>query len=409
MGSMNWTEHAIFWHVYPLGFTGAPIREHPGEPQSRLRALIDWLDYAVELGANGLLLGPIFDSTTHGYDTVDPFAIDPRLGTEQDFLALVAECKKRGIRIVLDGVFSHVGSQHPQFLTDLAAGDSEMFAIDFSGESPVPEVFEGHGDLVRFDHSSPVAQGYVERVMRYWLGRGIDGWRLDAAYSIPSSFWAGILPGLKRDFPEAWIFGEVIHGDYSQIVKESGIDSVTQYELWKAIWSSMKDKNFFELDHALGRHNEFLDTFVPQTFIGNHDVSRIATVVGQHGAIVALAVLATVGGVPSIYYGDEQGFTGEKEQRIGGDDAVRPAFPASPAQLSTLGQDVYEAHQDLLGLRRRHPWLYSARTESVHVENERFIYQVSSGDNSLEVELDIVDQPRAKIYSNNGEILWQLP
>ena len=86
------------------------------------------------------------------------------------------------------------------------------------------------------------------------------------------------------------------------------MDSITQYELWKSIQHALETENFFELDWNLKRHNAFLDSFVPQTFIGNHDVTRIASQIGPAKAALSLAVLMTVGGVPSIYYGDEQGY-----------------------------------------------------------------------------------------------------
>jgi cyclomaltodextrinase / maltogenic alpha-amylase / neopullulanase len=396
---MGWVEHAIWWHVYPLGFTGAPIRE-AGEPAPRLRRLLGWLDYAVELGASGLLLGPVFASRTHGYDTLDHFAIDPRLGSEADFDELVAACRARGLRIVLDGVFSHVDATHPTL--------AHLFARHADG---TPQVFEGHTDLARLDHFTPQVVSVVADVLRHWLGRGIDGWRLDAAYSIPPAFWAEVLPQVRTRFPDAWFLGEVIHGDYAGIVKSSGTDTVTQYELWKAIWSSLSDGNLFELDWALSRHSGFLESFVPQTFVGNHDVTRIASTVGSAGALVALAVLMTVGGIPSIYAGDEQGFTGIKEARLGGDDAVRPAFPDTPADLAPWGGSIHRAHQDLVGLRRRHPWLTTAFTAPVALSNRSYTYRAVARDHSthLEITLDLEVSPTATIRDASGTVLWRPP
>ena len=109
---MGWVEHVVWWHVYPLGFTGAPIRTGH-DAAHRLGHLEAWLDYVVELGTSGLLLGPVFDSQTHGYDTLDHLRVDARLGDDADLDHLVAACRARGLRVVLDGVFNHVGAGHP--------------------------------------------------------------------------------------------------------------------------------------------------------------------------------------------------------------------------------------------------------------------------------------------------------
>jgi cyclomaltodextrinase len=230
--------------------------------------------------------------------------------------------------------------------------------------------------------------------MNHWLDRGADGWRLDAAYAVPVEFWSSVLPRVRDRHPDVYVVGEVIHGDYPDIVSRSTMDSVTQYELWKAIWSALNEKNFFELDHALGRHNEFLDTFVPMTFLGNHDVTRLSSkLTDERNVALALAVLMTVGGTPSVYAGDEQGFTGVKEDRESGDDAVRPPFPAKPGDLVPYGWPAYRLHQDLIGLRRRHDWLHGARTRTVHLTNEQYMYEVSDGDRKLLVCLNLADEP----------------
>lgn len=413
---MSWAEHAIWWQVYPLGFCGAPIRDENAEPAPRLRRLLGWLDYAVELGTSGLLLGPIFASQTHGYDSLDQFRIDPRLGGEEDFDALVEAARSRGLRILLDGVFSHVGSEHPELVRALREGPGSdaaaLFDIDWDGaDGPTPRVFEGHGALARLDHSTPETADYVARVMIHWLARGADGWRLDAAYSVDPTLWARVLPAVRAEHPDAWFLGEVIQGDYPTFVAASGVDSVTQYELWKAIWSGLSDRNLFELDWTLQRHNDFLASFTPNTFIGNHDVTRIASKLGPQGAVTALAILMTVGGIPSIYAGDEQGFTGVKEERLGGDDAVRPPFPDSPDQLSPHGEPIARAHQELIGLRRRHPWLTTATTQMLALENTRCTYRAraAEGEAFLEVNIDLDQAPAVTIRDAAGETLWAQP
>ena len=416
---MHWAQHTMWWHVYPLGFCGAPIHFPDRTFTPRLTRLIDWLDYSIELGTNGLLLGPIFDSGSHGYDTMDLLRIDPRLGGDAEFDALIAACKDRGIRVLLDGVFSHVDQHHPEFLRALAEGPTSaaarLFDIDWDhADGPQARVFEGHEQLVRFNHATEETAAYVRQVMTHWLDRGIDGWRLDAAYSVPPAFWAQVIPPVRERFPEAWFLGEVIHGDYGQIVADSTFDSVTEYELWKAAWSSVKERNLFELEWTLGRHNGFLDAFIPNTFIGNHDVTRVASQAGQEGAITALAVLMTVGGIPSIYYGDEQGFEAIKEERHGGDDAIRPAYPDQPEALPTA-QDpngpaarILRAHQALIGLRRRHPWLVTAQTTILELEQTKGRYRVTAADDAayLEVSLDLTGTPTAVITAADGTVLW---
>ena len=400
----DWVEHAVWWQVYPLGFTGAePAAPAAGTPVThRLAKLRNWLDYAIDLGASGLALGPVFRSASHGYDTIDHYTIDPRLGDLGDFSALLDAAHSRGLRVLLDGVFNHVGREFPAFRRALDQGPGSPEATWFRvtwppgsppGTEPDYDTFEGHPGLVALNHDEPAVAGYVTDVMRHWLRAGADGWRLDAAYAVPAKFWASVLPQVRADHPDAYLMGEVIHGDYARIVGDTGLDSVTQYELWKAIWSSLNERNFFELAWALERHNGFLDTFVPFTFLGNHDVTRLASQVEDDRHLAhALALLLSLGGTPAVYYGDEQAFRGIKEDRPGGDDAVRPAFPATPADLAPEGWPTYRLHQDLIGLRRRHPWLHRARSHVLDLANEHLSYEVTGGGGRLVVALNLADQ-----------------
>ncbi len=398
----GWVEHCIFWHALPLRFLGAEQTRLPADApvRHRLDGLVPWLDYVLELGASGLLLGPIFESGAHGYDTVDYGSIDRRLGDEKDFATLVEAAHKRGIRVVLDGVFNHVGRQHPAFQAALRDGPdspgAHLFRIYWRepGVEPDYEHFEGHLNLVTLNHDSPAVVDLVVEAMCRWLERGADGWRLDAAYAVPPSFWTRVVRRVRERYPQAYLVGEVIHGDYPEFVAESGLDAVTQYELWKAAWSSINDHNFHELAWTLQRHNAMLASFAPLTFLGNHDVTRIATkIVDPDHLVHALVVLFTVGGTPCVYAGDEQGFRGTKWDREGGDDEVRPSFPSSPADLSPLGAPVLELHRRLIALRRRHAWLHRARLTVEHVANEQLVYRCSEGEQAIVVALNLAAEP----------------
>lgn len=395
MGEPAWVEHAIWWHIYPLGFVGAfPADQPPTPDEHRLSRVVEWLDHAVALGASGIALGPIFASRTHGYDTTDHFRIDPRLGDDGDFDHLVTEAHGRGLRILLDGVFNHVGTDFARYREAVDGGPEHPASAWFRRRGADFDTFEGHGELIALNHANPEVVSYTADVMRHWLGRGADGWRLDAAYAVPDRFWAQVLPLVRRDFGDAWFVGEVIHGDYPATVTATGFDSLTQYELWKAIWSSLNDRNMWELAWGLQRHDEFAATTTMQTFVGNHDVTRIASQVGDAGAALAAAVLLTVPGMPSIYYGDEQAFRGTKATGVAADDPVRPPLPERPELLDSAGWWLYRWHQELIGLRRRNPWLSTGRLSVLDKTDTTITYAVRADGHELRTSIDITGDPR---------------
>ena len=176
-----------------------------GHPKRhRFRHLHSWLDYALELGVSGLALGPIFASETHGYDTTDHVRIDPRLGDDADFDALVDAAAGRGLRIMLDGVFNHVTAPTSGVSPGAGRGTRCRYGVmvpaalapDASawhpGTLPDYDDFEGHHHVVALDHSSPAVVDHVAAVMNHWLDRGAAAWRLDAAYAVPTQFWAQV-------------------------------------------------------------------------------------------------------------------------------------------------------------------------------------------------------------------------
>jgi cyclomaltodextrinase len=413
----DWIRHAIWWQVYPLGFTGAePTALPEGQPPvDRLRRIEAWLPHLVELGCNGLALGPVFAAETHGYDTLDHLAVDRRLGTVDDLQRLIDACHATGVRVMLDGVFNHVGRGHPRFREALAHGPSSAAARWFHVQPDGGvRVFEGHDALVTLNHDNQEVADHVAHVMTAWCDRGVDAWRLDAAYAVPPAFWQRVLPRVRERHPGLWVVGEVIHGDYPGWVEASGADSVTQYELWKAVWSSLNDRNLFELAHALRRHDAMVRRFLPQTFVGNHDVTRLASrLTDPRHVALAVVLLLTLPGVPTLYYGDERGSTGIKEDRAGGDDAVRPAYPPAPDAPDEPARAVEELHRRLIGIRRRHPWLVDAVVQEPDVlTNEVLAFRLTAGDQVLGVVLNVGDTtadvafpiPRAVAGDGDGQV-----
>ncbi len=401
----DWTRYAIFWGVFPLGFTGAEdVRgDLDGPAVHRLRRLIGWLDHLVALGCNGLLLNPLFASMSHGYDTLDYFRIDPRVGDDEDFDALVAACHERGIRVVLDGVFNHVGRDYPGLGEVLERGAeapaAHLFKVHTDGDQVDVEVFEGEQQLVELNHADPGVQQLVRDVMTHWLERGVDGWRLDAAYAVPAEFWSSVVPAVRERFPDAWFLGEMIHGDYAGYAATAGLDSITQYELWKAMWSSVENQNFYELEHTLGRHAELCERIIPFTFLDNHDTTRVASQIAdrRHWGH-AIALLLFLPGIPCLYYGDELGLAGVKEERLGGDDAIRPTMPDQPDQVEDSNAGVLELYRRLIAFRRRTPWLTDAQIETTDVSNtyvqvHATARDAAAGERPLTLVLNLADQP----------------
>jgi len=378
-GVPEWASAAIWYSVYPLGACGAPIREPDiaGE-YHRLGRLLGWLDHVVAVGANGLALGPIWASSTHGYDVVDHDAIDPRLGDDHDFDQLIGACHQRGLKVLLDGVFNHVSVRHEDVQRARTDGVESPFGQLFRHDEKQADGlarFEGHEGLVEYDHSNPAVAERVAATMLRWLDRGADGWRLDAAYRVPRAFWAVVTERVKSRYPNSLTVAEVLHGNYAAFAAETGVDSVTQYELWKAIWSSLKEHNPHELAWALQRHETGMadGAFLPWTFVGNHDVSRITTQIGGHDALIAAALLSVLPGMPAIYYGDELGFTGVKEERIGGDDAIRPALSDEPPPFN----ESMRQYQLLFGFRRRHAWLQWAQLEITDSKHQHLAFRLT--------------------------------
>ena len=335
-----WAYNTIFYQIYPLGFCGAPA-ENDGATVPRIRKVLDWGDHLERLGVGAVVFNPVFQSDRHGYDTRDYLTLDCRLGTNGDFAAVCEDLRRRGVKVLLDGVFNHVGRGFWAFQDVLRNRENspyrDWFFINFGGNSNYNdglwyEGWEGHFELVKLNLGNPQVRDYLFSCVARWVEEfGIDGLRLDVAYCLDGEFLKALrrfCDGLKPDF---FLYGEILGGDYRRILNGEMLPSCTNYECFKGLWSSFNDKNLFEINHSLNRM--FSDDPYALyrgshlfSFADNHDVSRLASNLKDPGDLpLAYAILFAMPGVPCLYYGSEWGAEGDKRS---GDAALRPCFGA---------------------------------------------------------------------------------
>ena len=331
---MAWYDNAVFYHIYPLGLCGCPHENH-GETGACFDKLKQWADHAGRLHASAIYIGPLFESGSHGYDTIDYRMVDRRLGTNDDFKDFVEHCHHKGIRVVVDGVFNHTGRGFFAFRDLLDNRENSRYKdwycnVNFWGNNEYNDGFSydnwgGHNMLVKLNLWNQEVKDYLFDTVRFWVKEfDIDGIRLDAADVLDFGFMGDlrrICDGLK---PEFWLMGEVIHGDYSRWANDGMLHSVTNYDLHKGIYSGHNDHNYFEIAHTIRRLNGMVgDRIRLYTFTDNHDVSRIRSKLNQKAHMVPVAMIQYMApGIPSIYYGSEFGIEGEKQQ--GSDWNLRP-------------------------------------------------------------------------------------
>eukprot|EP00793_Prasinoderma_coloniale_P001349 PRCOL_00005124-RA len=345
----EWALEGTIYQIYPLGFFDAePTNDHTGPVQPRLAKIREYYDYFEALGVTILQFSPLFESDTHGYDTADYFQIDRRLGDVALMKEIVAELKERGIRVVLDGVFNHTGPSHKAFLGlqrngvhseyagwyRLAARRNELPGWCESAEGCFAyDCWEGHAMLPELDVTNHDVKQHIFDVARFWLCEvGVAGWRLDVAYEVSAEFWSEFRNVCKEAKHDCWLVGEIIHENYNTIVGDGMLGSATNYQLSKAMWSSLNDLNYGELTWSMQREQALYSHLPLLNFVGNHDVARIASQLHQpQHYLHATAFLLLARGVPSIYYGDELGMEGRPGEGscefCGGDDAMRRPMP----------------------------------------------------------------------------------
>lgn len=332
---MSWYNEAVFYHIYPLGLTGAPKQNEYGEPVHRLNTLLPWIDHIKEIGCTALYIGPLFESVGHGYETTDYRKLDSRLGDNEDLKNFVAACHEKGIKVIFDGVFNHTGRDFFAFKDIQEKRQNSPYVnwycnVNFSGNTEYNDGFSyenwgGYNLLVKLNQRNPDVQNYICDVIRFWVSEfDVDGIRLDAADVLDFDFMKQLRRTAEEVKPDFWLMGEVIHGDYSRWVNGSTLHSVTNYALHKALYSGHNDHNYFEIAHTV-KYLQNMGDLDLYNFVDNHDVERIYTKLSNKAHFAPVHVLLyTLPGVPSIYYGSEFGIEGKKERTS--DDSLRPAL-----------------------------------------------------------------------------------
>lgn len=402
-----WIDTAVFYHIYPLGFCGAERTNDFISPVNpRLKQINGWIEHFLSIGVDALYLGPVFESTAHGYDTVDYFRVDRRLGTDETLSTLIDHLHANGIRVILDGVFHHVGRDFPGFRDLQENGEGSAYrdwfaGVDFGGRSPYGDPFSydgwrGHYDLVKLNLSNPDVRAHLFGAVSKWIETyQIDGLRLDVAGEIDPAFLRDLAAFCRSTTKDFWLLGEVIHGDYRQWANPGMLDSATNYEVYKGLYSSHNDRNYFEIAHSLDRQ------FGPRgmyrhlrlyNFADNHDVNRIASTLHNPAHLLPLYLLLfTIPGVPSVYAGSEWGLEGVK---LPDDDSpLRPALrlPDAPnaAPYPWLAQQI--GH--LATLRKQHAALHSGDFRSLYVSHEQIAFSRKAGDEEILVLVNAASEP----------------
>ncbi len=399
----KWIDNAVFYHIYTLGFCGAPKENVLQlERENRISKVIEWIPHFKELGVTAIYFGPVFESTSHGYDTIDYYQIDKRLGSNEDFKEVCEALHKANIKVVLDGVFNHVGRDFLAF-KDLQSNTVQskykdwFQKINFTGSSPYGDNFsyegwEGHFNLVKLNLKNPEVINHILEAIEMWIEEfDIDGIRLDVAYCLEESFLRQLRKFVDSKKEDFWLMGEMIHGDYRRLISSELLDSTTNYECYKGIYSSHNDKNYFEINYSLNRlfaQGGIYQGFKLYNFVDNHDVTRIASILKDKNHIKNIyTLLFTIPGIPAIYYGSEWMVEGQKGK--GSDEALRPEL-----DLKVLQNDNQElmTHIKMLAEAKVNlkPLCYGDYKQIV-VKNEQLIFERAYNEEHVYVVLNLAD------------------
>lgn len=399
MSTGFWAYESVFYQIYPLGFCGAPF-ENDGVQTHKIKKVEEWIPHMKKLGINAIYFSPVFESDTHGYNTRDYKKIDVRIGTNQDFKEVCQRLHENGIRVVLDGVFNHVGRGFYQFQDVLKNRENSpylnWFHINLGGNSNYNdglwyEGWEGNYDLVKLNLQNGEVVHHILDAVQYWIDEfDIDGLRLDVAYCLDENFVRTLRSFTTERKPDFFLLGEMLHGDYNRLMNDSMLHSVTNYECYKGLYSSFNSMNMFEINHSLLRQ------FGPEnwtlykgkhllSFVDNHDVTRVASILSNEKHLPLIyAMCFGMPGIPCVYYGSEWGTRADKSE---GDPALRPCFEQPEwNELSEFISKLAEAKKNSEALN------YGS-FRSVLLTNRQCIFERASGHERVMVAINADEAP----------------
>ncbi len=396
----SWIQESIFYQIYPLGFCGVLEPGQKYEEKNRLLMIEECIPHLKEMSVNAIYFSPVFESSYHGYDTKDYLKIDKRLGTNEDFKVLCAKLHENGIKIILDGVFNHVGREFWAFEDVRRKGEAseykDWFAnLNFSCQSAYGDCFTYEGwngcyDLVKLNLWNNKVTDYLLEAVGYWIKEfDIDGLRLDAADKVEIEFFKKLRKYVDARKSNFWLMGEIIHGDYRRWANDECLDSVTNYECYKGIYSSHNEKNYFEISYSLNRlfgNGGIYKDLCLYNFVDNHDVNRLAsTLVKQEYLNNVYTILYTMPGVPSVYYGSEYAVTATKGK--GTDLPLRPVYDLKEFEKGNT--QLYDHIVELGKIRKVNKALQYGDFQNIVIKNEQLAYRRCFEDEQVYVLLNL--------------------
>ncbi|HBE15235.1 MAG TPA: DUF1653 domain-containing protein [Ruminococcaceae bacterium] len=408
---MHWIHNTVIYNIYPLGFCGAP-KDNDFQLNYRLDKIYDFIPHFKKMGVNCILFNPVFESTRHGYDTIDYKKIDSRLGDNASFKKICETLHQNGIRVILDGVFNHVGRDFFAFKDIQEKGMGSPYTawfqnIRFDQQSPYGDHFSYEGwagfyDLVKLNLNNEDVLSYLFDAVRYWIDEfDIDGLRLDAANVMDVNFFKrlrGVTKGKKSDF---WMFGEIVGGDYNRLANADTLDSVTNYEIYKGLFSSHNDRNYFEFAHSVDRQvgdwGMYKNIYM-YNFADNHDVTRLSSIIRDKALQKNVyTMLYAMPGVPSIYYGSEFGMEGKKQRHS--DDDLRREL-----NLNALENPDYALFEHICKLGKlRHSLeaLQYGKYKNEQIQLEHMCFSMKTDNQKVYIMLNQSNEPRSLGVNTN--------